>query len=62
MMNFPFFSPQRFRPLTAPDRLLFSAEAFSPCRALQKLFYKNGDAFCDVGWDDNLVLNADPAT
>ncbi|KAF0671503.1 hypothetical protein L245_07650 [Salmonella enterica subsp. enterica serovar Worthington str. BCH-4719] len=29
---------------------------------MQKLFYKNGDAFCDVGWDDNLVLNADPAT
>ncbi|ECC1481935.1 hypothetical protein QF91_003374 [Salmonella enterica subsp. salamae] len=26
------------------------------------MFYKNGDAFCDVGWDDNLVLNADPAT
>ncbi|EHC61410.1 hypothetical protein LTSEINV_0994 [Salmonella enterica subsp. enterica serovar Inverness str. R8-3668] len=60
---FRFFSPQWFRPLTAPDRLLFSAaRLFSPCRALQKLFYKNGDAFCDVGWDDNLVLNADPAT
>lgn len=26
------------------------------------MFYKNGDAFCDVGWDDNLVLNADPTT
>ncbi|ECG1191507.1 hypothetical protein CFSAN000509_000649 [Salmonella bongori CFSAN000509] len=26
------------------------------------MFYKNGDAFCNVGWDDNLFLNADPAT
>ncbi|EGG3111383.1 hypothetical protein HLH37_000060 [Salmonella enterica] len=63
MMNFPFFLAAAVSPIDSPRQAaILRSQAFSPCRALQKLFYKNGDAFCDVGWDDNLVLNADPAT
>lgn len=69
-MNFPFFLAAAVSPIDSPrqavilrSQAFFTLQSFAElCRALQKLFYKNGDAFCDVGWDDNLVLNADPAT
>ncbi|ENO9943228.1 hypothetical protein ACCN59_000966 [Salmonella enterica subsp. enterica] len=63
MMNFPFFLAAAVSPIDSPQQaVILRSQAFFTLQSFAKLFYKNGDAFCDVGWDDNLVLNADPAT